>query len=195
MGANPRGRLGNPARAVVLCCRGPQRVHLGQMWAMDTQGWPSSSSRPSWAPTLGRPWPCVPCVPCVPPLVAVPASVMAVWGLCSCLSTWHSWSPAPCHSLSCSLSLPSSFSAILVAMAILQRVPGGGWGQGAALPLQPPPALRPGTCGAPWLGLIWGDLRASAGLADFSVDNGRWGMGRGWEQERDIGGGGWRHRG
>lgn len=206
MRANPRGRPGNPARATILHCRGPQRVHLGQTWPMDTQGWALS-----WAPTLGRPGSCVLCAlfgGCVHPHVlsprpgtptkapsslrgrTVPTSVMAIWGLCSCLSTWDSWSPAPCHSLSCSLSLRASFSAILVAMAILQRVPGGGWGQGSALPLQPPPSPRPGTCRAPWLGLILGDLRAFAGLADFSVDNGRWGMGRRWEQECGIGGAG-----
>lgn len=56
---------------------------------------------------------------------------------------------------------------------------GGGREPHCRRSLQPPPSPMPGTCRAPWLSLIWGDLGASAGLLDFSLDNGGWGRGQG----------------
>lgn len=65
----------------------------------------------------------------------------------------------------------------LVAMATLQRVPGGGWGQGAGRCCR----LRHFRCRAPTRRAGWGSFGgrwASPGLAGFSLTDGTWGGGR-----------------
>lgn len=199
--------LSGPAQAEGSRASTGSRHRSGRCGPWTCRAGLSSSPRPSLAPILGRPGPCVLCAPfsgcvrtavsCLPhlglllkhilPLGAreLPTSAMAVWGLwpclsasaCSCLSTWDSYSLAPHRSLSCSLSLRSSFRAILVAIAMLRRGPGGGGGAGshtaaAASAISNARHLQ-GALAQPHFGGPWGLCRPLGLLL------GRWGVGKG----------------
>lgn len=98
-----------------------------------------------------QPWPCTSSLPPSPDVAGVLGPIrLHIYLLCR-LSTQD---PPP-RSLFHAPFLPGPLSElILVAMETLQRVPGGSWGQGAALP-QPPPFPMPGTG--------WGSFRGALG--------------------------------